>query len=271
MVAVEADLGQLRGSKYLQSSTENTFQEARAALDAGRRVLYSGTPCQIAGLYAFLGSDCERLITLDVLCHGVPSPKVFARYIQHLEARSQRRAVQVAFRDKRHGWRRFSLSVEMEDGTVTSTELHKDPYLVGFLRNLYLRPACGECPYTRSQRIGDLTLGDFWGIGGRHPEMDDGRGVSEVLINTPRGQALFEACSDLLYCRGCPLQAGIQGVMQQPSAPSPQRSVFFRDLDRLSFGRLRRRYLRSRQISAAKLLGFVIDRARRMVNAVVNP
>lgn len=267
-VTDEADIGRLRGSKYLQSSIETAYAEAKAALDMGKRVLFSGTPCQIAGLYGFLGGDRERLMTIDLLCHGVPSPKVFGRYLEYLQEENECKAVAVDCRDKRTGWRAFSMSVRMDNGIVISATLNQDPYLLGFLRNLYLRPACAICPYAATQRIGDITLGDFWGICRCFPELDDDKGISEVLINTSRGQALFDTCNGVLFALESPLEDGIQQVMQRPSVPSEQRVSFFSDFEQLRFKDIQDKYLRPEHASLASLLLSSAGRAKRILSGV---
>lgn len=260
-------LDQLRGSKYLQSSTEKTYVEARQALDAGKLTLYSGTPCQISGLYSFLGGNPQGLYTVDLICHGVPSPLVFERYLHYLELKTGTEVTNVSFRDKQRGWRRFSMAVNMRDGTIFSRTLDKDPYLVCFLRNLCLRPACMACPYAATQRIGDITLGDFWGIHLSHPELDDDRGVSEVLINTSRGQRLFDVCDDPLFIQECRLEEGMQQMMLRPSEASPRRAAFFTDLALLSFEEIRRKYLKPRRVS---LLRRIAGRAKRVLRQVLD-
>lgn len=259
-------LDQLRGSKYLQSSTEKTYVEARQALDVGKLTLYSGTPCQISGLYSFLGGNPQGLYTVDLICHGVPSPLVFERYLHYLELRSDNRVASIDFRDKRRGWRLFSMVVTMQDGSAFSKTLYKDPYLICFLRNLCLRPACMACPYAATQRIGDITLGDFWGIHRSHPELDDDRGVSEVLINTSRGQRLFDASDSLLFTQECRLEDGMQQMLMGPSEASPKRAEFFADLALLSFEEIRRKYLKPRRVS---LLRRIAGRAKRTLKQVL--
>jgi coenzyme F420-reducing hydrogenase beta subunit len=245
-VTGEKGLTALRGSKYLQSDTGTSFRQAQSHLDAGRPVLYSGTPCQIAGLYAFLGGAPAGLVTVDLVCHGVPSALFFERYLADARRQAGGQITRAEFRDKRQGWRRFSLTLQTASGVEHSQPLDRDPFLVGFLRNLCLRPSCHACPYACVQRVADITLGDFWGIRRCHPELDDDRGVSEVLINTPQGQQLFEACRDQLFTRECRLEDGMQGSLRTPSAAAPERAAFFGDLERLSFDELRAKYLRPR-------------------------
>ncbi|NLF02175.1 MAG: 4Fe-4S dicluster domain-containing protein [Anaerolineales bacterium] len=265
----EAQLAQLRGSKYLQSATCSTFCEVEAHLAIGSSVLYSGTPCQISGLYAYLGGAQEGLVTVDLICHGVPSPLVFDAYLQHCARLAGDAPVSVSFRDKLKGWRRYSMHIEMQSGRHYAQTLDRDPFLIGFLRNHCLRPSCHSCSYAQVQRIADITLGDYWGIARFHPELDDDRGVSEVLVNTARGQRLFEACASRLFVQECPLEEGMQGGLCTPSVASPQRAAFFCGLERLTFAELRTKYLRpcakpTWRRMASRLVRRLLPRLRRL-------
>lgn len=270
-VTNEVQLNQLRGSKYVQSCTENTYIETRNALNAGKQVLYSGTPCQIAGLYSFLGDNPEKLYTVDLICHGVPSPMVFEFYLQYMEQKTGCQVTHINFRDKRHGWHRFSMAIETKNNTVSTNTLDRDPYLVCFLRNLCLRPACMACVYTQPQRIGDITLGDFWNIGKCHPELDDDRGISEVLLNTARGEQLFQSCSDYLFTQACRFEDGIQQTMLTPSVASTRRAEFFDDLEQLSFLEIQRKYLKPHRTSLLSLLWRAASRTKRLFRQVISP
>ena len=130
-----------RGSKYLQSLIGDAYREAQEFLQQGRHVLFSGTPCQVAGLYAFLGNDNENLLTCDLVCHGVPSPKVFAAYTANLEKRHNAKVERIAFRRKDCGWKRFSVALSFDNGTEYRRVLTDDPFMLGFLRDTYLRPS----------------------------------------------------------------------------------------------------------------------------------
>ncbi len=200
-IAVEtlADLEKLRGSKYLQSRMGDAYRQARAFLRQGRPVLFTGTACQIAGLKAFLGRDYEQLLCQDIVCYGVPSPGVWRRYIDELQAKEGRKLCGVNFRNKSTGWRTYSVTYRFEDGTERTVPSANDPFLRGFLDNLYLRQSCENCRSKNSQA--DITIGDCWGLERIAPEMDDERGTSVVLIHTPKGAQAFEAIKDRLTYR----------------------------------------------------------------------
>lgn len=186
------DLAKLRGSKYVQSIIGHTFREAKKYLDSGKAVLFSGTSCQIAGLKAFLGKPYDNLLTIDILCHGVPSPAVYHAYLENLQSQYTEKIVDVNFRSKTPGWKRYTTQVLFENGHQKN--LPQDSYIDGFLRNLYLRESCYQCPYASSKRVGDITLGDYWGYQESFPHYleDDDRGISLVIINTNLGRAAFD-------------------------------------------------------------------------------
>ncbi len=215
----------LMGSKYVQSEIGTVFSQVRADLRNGRQVLFSGTPCQVAGLYAFLGGDNENLLTVDVLCHGVPSPGVFQRYLDSLEINEKCR---IEFRNKDKSWKLFSLVV----GDKVHETLSENVYMKGFLSNLYLRPCCADCQYIGCQRIGDLTLGDFWGVNVFRQAYDDDKGTSLVLVNSPKGKLIFEALRfRYALAERVPDASAVfsNPTLTHSSVPSPQREAFFDD------------------------------------------
>ncbi len=197
----EEQLAELRGSKYVQSEVGHTYQEAKAQLERGRKVLYSGTPCHIAGLKAFLQRDYPNLLCVDLICHAVPSPKVFALYKRELEAKYGAQAARISFRSKESGWKRFSLVFSFENGKSNRETLGVDPFLRGFLQELYNRPSCHQCRFRELRSGADITLADYWGVRQRFPEMDDDRGVSMVLVNTPAGQIAYSALAPQIDSR----------------------------------------------------------------------
>lgn len=186
-VFTEEELIKLQGSKYVQSQVRDTYWEAKSLLESGKSVLYTGTPCQIAGLRAYLNKDYDRLLTVDILCHGVPSPGVFRLYVENLQREYGKRVLDIQFRHKHLGWKNYITQVVFEDGS--SENVLKDTYMCGFLKNVYLRESCYQCLYAKVERVGDITLGDFWGYQETAPEHieDDNCGISLVMVNTDSG------------------------------------------------------------------------------------
>lgn len=193
-IAVERaeELCRLQGSKYVQSMIGTAYQDARNFLDAGRTVLFTGTPCQIGGLYAYLKQDYPNLLTQDIVCHGVPSPKVWDRYVTLREQKAGSGASDVFFRSKTTGWKTYSMAMSFQDGKRYTSVNREDPYMKGFLADLYLRPSCYECAFKTKQRQSDITLADFWGIQNVLPALDDNKGTSVVWVHSGRGKALFQ-------------------------------------------------------------------------------
>lgn len=232
-------LAMMRGAKYAQSKAEHCFSQIRDLLKKDLPVLFVGTPCQVAGLQAYLGRDYEALLLVDMVCHGVPSPSVWKQY---LAERKQRDAagsglLNVELRSKTTGWSHYGYSVEMryEDGTVYSIPQGKDLFMRGFVSNLYLRPSCETCRFKGIQRTSDLTLGDFWGIWDQYPDFDDNKGTSLLLIHTEKGRNAWDQISNQFRSIDVTAQ---EAVAQNPSAvqascPHINRGRFFSKMDRV--------------------------------------
>lgn len=212
-----------RGSKYVQSTIGETYKEAREFLKQGRKVLYSGTPCQISGLKKFLRKEYDNLLTIDVVCHGVPSPLVWREYLK--ETRKNLRAERdagkntvssslmdlpvitgISFRDKTNGWKKFGFKLryaasEAAENSVSnsanSSETHllqpfpENIFMKGFLKNLYLRPSCYACASRSGKSCSDITIADFWGVQSFYPEFDDDKGIGLILINSENGKLAY--------------------------------------------------------------------------------
>jgi coenzyme F420-reducing hydrogenase beta subunit len=184
----------LRKSKYVQSSTVGIFQQVRQDLLAKKPVLFTGTPCQVAGLHLFLDEDHEHLITCDIICHGVPSPGLFTRHFESIQKRHGAPITEIDFRTKAKGWN-GPLQLYLQIGFGEEQRLLyalQDAYYALFLANLSLRPCCYQCKYASTQRNADLTLGDFWGVKKYYPDLFDGKGTSLMLANTQKGHHLLQ-------------------------------------------------------------------------------
>ena len=233
------ELSAMYGSKYVQSDSAEGIANAADFAKHGIPVLFSGTPCQVAGLLALLdGKEPENLVTVDFVCHGVPSPAVFRSYLKELETRQGSPVGAYTFRDKRKGWRDFSAAATFLDGTECSGTQREDPFLIGFLSNLYLRPSCHVCTGLRvGGHPADLTLGDLWGAEKILPEKDDDTGLSLVFANTEKGEALLrrisgveiKAIHDLTPLRGA------NPSIWSPAPAHENRGKFFRRFRRHGF------------------------------------
>jgi len=184
-------LNKIRESKYVQSEIGDCYQKALNRLKEGKVVLFSGTPCQIAGLRNYIGVDFASLITVDLLCHGVPSPEIFKKYVKSEEEKAGARLKSIQFRSKEIGWKENKTIRIFENGVTASWP---DTFVPGFLKDYYLRETCYNCPFSSTERCGDITLGDFWGYSEKKPDYieDDDKGLSLVMINTPKGEKIFK-------------------------------------------------------------------------------
>lgn len=196
------DLSRLKGSKYVQSETGTIYRDVRAQLQAGRTVLFSGTPCQAAGLRGFLQKDYDNLFVVDIVCHGVPSLRFFRDYLKHAEEAYGGRITDFRFRDKSAGWKLHGrMTVETADGQAKTVffEPEESSYYQMFLNSYTYRENCYSCPYAGENRPGDVTIGDYWCIDLVHPEyltqqggrFDEQRGVSCLIVNNARGRELL--------------------------------------------------------------------------------
>lgn len=184
----------MRGSRYVQSDMYSSFEEVRAYLEDGRRVMFTGTPCQVAGLRAYLGREYENLLTMDLACHGVPSPGLWEKYVAALEARYGSRIKEVCFRDKSKSWRHYAFTFKTSDKEVSVPHM-QDPYMALFLQDMTLRPSCYVCPAKGGRSGSDLTLADLWNVAEVAPELDDDRGASLAVVNTVKGQQALDSSS----------------------------------------------------------------------------
>ena len=184
-------------SKYLQSDTNDCYPLVKKDLEKGFRVLFSGTPCQVAGLYSFLGNmDSNGLTTVDIVCHGVPSKAVFDRYIKELENEKGAKVVSYTWRSKHSGWKPNTIEILLEDGTAIREDSQTNKFQKGFLHNLYLRPSCYDCPFPTLPRIADISLGDFWGYDIASKINNDNVGISMVIISSKKGARVLQEISE---------------------------------------------------------------------------
>ena len=192
-IKAEKDLWKIQSSKYVQSDIGRCYETAKARLKEGKKVLFTGTPCQIAGLYAFLGAEKENanLITIDLICHGVPSPLLWKKYLDYREQKMGGRVTECNFRYKgKKGWgTNLRIRTERKDSV---RPLSLDRYGIHFLNGDCYRESCYQCRYADTNRVGDLTCGDFWGVEKVRTQFMDTKGVSVVLVNSEKGKAFFE-------------------------------------------------------------------------------
>nr|WP_317279188.1 Coenzyme F420 hydrogenase/dehydrogenase, beta subunit C-terminal domain [uncultured Helicobacter sp.] len=193
------ELDSLRRSKYVESYIGESFKQVKSYLKDGRLVLFSGVQCQIHGLHSFLRKPYANLLTIEVICNSVPSPKVFEIYKQSLLEEDDEVVLDVNFRGKDYGWGKGEFAIKTKTKTKTKTKklpTSKVPYMTGFLGHYITRPSCENC-YAKGFKSGaDITLGDYWGVHVQHPEFDDTKGVTCALIHSKQGADFMEAIAD---------------------------------------------------------------------------
>lgn len=255
-----------RGSKYIQSRMEGCFAEAEADLKSGRTVLFSGTPCQIDGLNFYLKEkniDTEKLLTIDILCHGVPSPAVWKRYIDWKSGSSK--IVNVDFRDKgRFGWADHKETLYYED-SVWSGEEFKTLFYAHYL----LRPSCFECHYKSTNRISDITIGDYWHINELDASFNDDKGVSLVLANTEKGKAALKECCEDLLIKEFPLINSMQKALEENYPRPKDYEQFWADYKVMELGELIEKHTAPpKKTKKTIIVNFILNGIRRVLKLV---
>lgn len=230
----------LKGSKYVQSELRDSFINVKDDLISGRKVLFSGTPCQVAGIRKYLGNlnKSQNFYTCDIVCHGVPSPKVWKKYLDFIESKFHKKINKVDFRDKSFGWRDHKESFFYGSKNKITTTW----YVEMFYKNLNLRNSCNNCYYTNTNRPSDITIGDFWGIEKAIKEMDDNKGTSLVIVNTAKGKELFDRSKDMLNYKETQIDKCMQPNLKNPTAYNKDTEEFFRCVNNDSFENVLKKY-----------------------------
>lgn len=236
----------MRGSKYVQSRMDNAYELCRQELEANRKVLFSGTPCQIEGLYSYLNKEYKKLITQDIICHGTPSPKAWQYYLRYREKKAGAKAVSVSFRNKKLGWEVYSLEITFANGEVYNESMRDDPFMKSFHKNLCLRPACYSCPFKTAKKNSDFTLADFWGISMFYPELKHDTGTSLVLAHSWKARKIMEKVAPFIECT--PVEAGKalkKNASIRHSAKCPdQREWFMKNVNEDNYPKLIKEFLK---------------------------
>lgn len=232
MVWNEEGIKELRGSKYAQSNTLNTYSEVKNVLESGKYVLYTGCPCQIAGLRSYLGKEYEKLYTVDLICHGTPSSKVLKKYLE--DAYEINDVQCVDFRDKSYfGWS-TEMNVYLKDGTIKRGASREDTWYRAFLNQMSLNKVCESCQFSRLPRQGDISIGDFWNIENYDVKLNDRKGTSLVLINSEKGEELVKAFNNIYILSQVPMsfvRTTCNKTIFQPFKHHYGRDRFFREIN----------------------------------------
>lgn len=230
------ELGKLRGSKYVQSRIEETYREAKKYLKNGREVYFSGTPCQIDGLKNYLGQEVDNLITQDIICHGVPAPLVWRKYIEQVKDKLHSDIKSITFRDKTLGWKKYSLKIEGTNNAHEMGSFLENPMMRAYLRDVCLRPACYKCPSKGVKRSSDITLADFWNVNDYIHDFDDDKGVDLIVCHSEKGSGLLKESIPDLVCREVDIRVASENIPMNNSPRLPQnRKNFIQALEQENF------------------------------------
>lgn len=235
------ELKAFRGAKYVQSILSDTFKKVKDFLETGILVLFTGTPCQVAGLDSYLGKEYENLIKCDLVCHSVPSPKALRLYMEELEENNSSKIKSFVLREKQlKGWSTSNIKVEFENGKIYRELLVDTSFMKGFNKGLYNRPSCANCSYKDFRGSADITIGDYWGIELKNSEFADDLGVSLVFLNTKQGNKIFEQIKPQISYIETPVS---EAVVKNPyvitSSPAHKnRDEFFKSMNKEKFSDL---------------------------------
>lgn len=223
------DRNKQRGSKYVQSELENTFQKIKNDLIKGELVLFVGTPCQNAGLRMYLGKEYENLLQCDFVCHGVPSPLLWEEFKKFLVRKTNLEIKNFKFRDKKNGWHTHTESVEFNNGTIDNNSKISQANKYMFTSNLPYRNSCYECKFSTTKRVSDITISDYWGIERNFSDFDDNKGVSLIIINTEKGKKYFENIKDEIEYIETSIEYCLQPQLTKPVQKPKKTSKFWED------------------------------------------
>lgn len=257
----EKGIESFKGSKYVQAYVGTIFRDVKKSLISGRPVLFTGTPCQVAGLRSFLNKDYPNLYTLDFLCHGVPSPKTFSKNIREWEHKEHDQIVSYHFRDKLKSWNLFNTRIDFKKGSVTTlfSRLY-DNFFIFFLRSYGLQNACYHCLYTKKDRGSDITMADYWlkcHQQSKRKIHNDDKGLSLAIINSSKGAHLFQEASSSITSSLLNYDevVGKYGYLRKPSQKPEDNDVFWRELENgTSFQEMATKLLTPVQISLTERL-----------------
>lgn len=254
----------LFGSKYVQSKIGTCYIQTKNFLEQGRLVLFTGTPCQVGGLLSYLKKPYDNLITQDIICHGVPSPIVWEKYLKFKLSKKKQKIKKVCFRSKINGWKRYSLQFTF-DNKETDCEIQgNDPYMKAFFKSVSLRPSCFNCSFKSKNRNSDMTLADLWGIENIAPEIDDNKGISLVILHSPKGKALFKKLKEKILFKEIDLNLAIEfnPCMIRSVKKSPKREKFLLEINENNFDKITQKYCKEsllfrirRKLKSIKLFG----------------
>ena len=245
------DVLRMMGSKYAQSDVGYCYREVKDVLEKGRKVLFSGCPCQVAGLRTFLGKEYPNLVLVELICHGIPSDHMLQTYIGMQERKYGARLTRMEFRNKKKGWHNSSVRMEFENHRIYSIPYTADAHTIGFLRNITLKSSCYDCHFRNFTAGSDIIMGDFWGAEVELPE-DDNKGISAILVNSGKGMDIIDRCNLALTPANVETVIKYNKNLLCSAAVSPQRSSFYAHADTNGLEETIRIYLEESTIQKLK-------------------
>jgi coenzyme F420-reducing hydrogenase beta subunit len=266
----EEDILMLKGSKYVQSSTANTYSEVKSDIKIGLTVLYSGTPCQIAGLKLYLKEEYDNLITIDLICHGTPSPKMLDAYVEYVQKKENSKISNLKFRNKKKsGWRSWVSYLNIYKNKTKFLLIGSSPYMYGFNKGYFNRESCHLCKFTIPKRVSDITLADYWGVAKFHPELynEQKYGLSLIICNTSKGLQSVNKSKHVLELRESKMEYAIAGnhSLSKQNERSKVRNYAFEDLEQKGFEYMAKTYLKPNYLWIHELIPSIMKNAIKLL------
>lgn len=249
------DCKKFSGSKYVKSDINGLFPKIKKLLSEDKPILFVGVPCQVAGLKTYLKSEnTDKIYFVEILCHSNPSPKVFEKYVSYLEEKYNSPVIDFKFKDKKNGWNKPSVCIKFENGEEIYEGGRFNNYNRGFQTSLFARPCCYECEFVANNRVGDMTIADFWGIENIEKSLNDDNGVSIIILNNKKGEFLFDSIKDDLHYFKQDMKKAFIKNHKFPITLNKRRYEFFSKIDNepindllLSFNDVKMRHLKKKK------------------------
>ena len=259
------DLEKLRTSKYLQSTIGDTYKECKKDLDEGKYVLYTGTPCQIEGLLSYLMKDYDNLYTQDIICHGVPSPLVWKKYLKYRKNYDIGNPKSINFRNKDNGWKSFNLKFNYDNKHYSKSQ-NEDIYMKAFLKNIDLRDSCYSCSFKKYNRLSDITLADFWGVKNVLPELDDNKGTSLLIVNSKKGISLLELINKNIVAKEVDINNAVKSnpAFTKSVTMHKNRDDFMKEINENNFDIVVNKYIKKDSIFKK-----ITNKVKRIIKKII--
>lgn len=260
-IDTKEEIVKLRTSKYVQSYIGDTYKECKKILNSKRLVLFTGTPCQIEGLLSYLGKDYDNLYTQDIICHGVPSLKLWKNYLEYRKNKDKDNPLSINFRNKDNGWHNYNVKFTYKDKEYKSSA-YTDFYMLLYLSDICLRESCYNCSFKKENRLSDITLADFWGIENVLSEMDDNNGTSIVFTRSKKGERLLECIKEKLNIKSIDYDYNKLNPSYNKSCSRPkERDNFIEEIDSSNFEIVANKY-----VKRPNLFERIIQKGKRGLN-----